>query len=249
MTDEPGERSARILNELRGGTWGAPSHQAAAKRIAEAWPRARDAIRWYDRFRSVVAEDAARRGMRAIVFGAPGFPYGDPPHAAAAAVGPHARFTYADPDPVVAGQRRLEGLGRAVAVIASVRRPHDLLEAAGLLAASGEWLGDGPCQVQWGLSAVLLKDDEAAAVAACYAKLLPPGSEIVIAAPDGPGGAVLAAACGGRPHTAPEVRRWCAGLVLARPVMDVRAWGRQDMFGPLGPGGRGRILIAVPRVP
>jgi hypothetical protein len=252
MPDEAGARAPRVLDELRGGTWGGQSHQDAAAKVTAAWPRAREAVRWYDRFRSAVAEDAVRRGMRTVVFGAPGFPYGESPHHAAARVSPKARFTYAGPDPVVAGQRGLEGFGRAVAVAAFVRRPHDLLEAAGLLSADGRWLADGPCQIQWGLVAMLLDDDEAGQVAACYGKLLPPGSELVIAAPDGPGGAVLAEACGGRPHTGAEIRRWCAGAGLVidpgRPITDVRAWGREDMGRRLT-GDRGRIVVAVATVP
>lgn len=248
MVDEAGSNAARVLNELRGGTWGQPEHQEAAEKALVAWPRARDAIRWYDRFRAAVAEDAAARGIRAVVFGAPGFPFGESP----APPGPHARVTYACPDPVVAGQRRLEGYGRAAAVTASARRPHDMLEAAGLLSADGRWLGDGPCQVQWGLAAVVMDDDEAARVAACYGKLLPPGSELVIAAADGPGGAALAEACGGYPHTSAEIRRWLAGAGLVidpgRPIADVRAWGRPDMGSRLT-GDRGRIVVAVATVP
>ena len=250
--DETGATAPRVLDEIRGGTWGGQSHQDAAAKVTAAWPGARMAVRWYDRFRSAVAEEAVRRGIKAVVFGAPGFPFKESPHAAAAKAGPQARFVYAGPDLVVAGQRRLEGFGQARAVTAHVRRPHDLLEAAALLSADGRWLGDGPCQIQWGMVAMLMDDDEAGRVAACYGKLLPPGSEIVIAVPDGPGGAVLAEACGGRPHTSAAVRRWLAGAGLVidpgRPIADVRAWGRPDMGSRLT-GDRGRIVVAVATVP
>ena len=253
-TNDSAGSTDRLLDELRGGNWGLQQDRDAAEKVTGVWPkgRVREALRWHDRFRSAVAEEAVSRGITAVVFGAPGFPHGDPPHLAAAGVSPQARFWYCDPDPVVTGQRALEGWGRARAVPASVRDPHGLLEAVGLIDAEGRWLGGGPCQVQWGLAAMVMDSGEAARAAAAYGKLLPPGSELVIAIPDGLGGMALAWAGGGYPHVPGDVRAWCgaAGLALDRPVADVRAWGRPDMFGGLREGaGKGRIVVAVARVP
>jgi hypothetical protein len=250
MPDETGMQLARLFSELRGGHWALEDDRRGAAKVIAAWPRAEDAVRRYDKFRERVAEAAVRRGIASVIFGA-GFPSGGHPHLAAAEANPDARFWYAEPA-MIAGQRTL-ALGadkRAQAVAGGIRAPRGLLAKAGLLGVDGKWLGDGPCQVQWGLWALLMDGAECASVVAQWGRLLPAGSELVIPLPDGDGGAALTAVADAHPHTAADLRGWCgdAGLILDHPVADVRAHGRETVGRALK-GGGGRIVAAVARVP
>jgi S-adenosyl methyltransferase len=238
---------ARLLNLLRGGNWGLKAERRAAEAVIGSWPAAPRMIAWYDKFCAGVAESAVLAGMSAVVFGAAGFPSGDPLHKAAARASATARFFYLEQDSAIAGQRALSiaGDGRAMAITGSLRDP------AGLLTTIREAMTrKGPYQVQWGLGAMLLDGDLAASLAAEYGRLLPSGSELVIAVPDGDAGRQFAEITGACPHTARDLAAWCAaaGLDLDGPVADVRAWGRGALGGELS-GRGGRIVAAVARVP
>jgi len=238
---------ARLLDKLRGGTcWALEADRQAAEAATRAWPRLPHAIRRHDRFRSAIALDAVRRGITAVVFGAAGFPSGDPPHRAAAAASPSARYFYPDPDEAVAGQRALSLIGdpRALAI------PGTIGDAAGLLARiRNAGAGAGPYQVQWGLAAMAMDGEQAAAAAAWWGKLLPSGSELVIAVPAGPGGRMLAEIAGGRAHAPADVLSWCAGAGLdAEALADVRAHGPQPA-GNRAPLGADTIMAVTARKP
>ena len=250
MEEDPGA-TARLLNTLRGGGWGVAEDRDRAALIIAAWPKAPAALRRHDLFRAAAAVDAVTRGVTAVVLAETGFPFGEHPHLAAARASAAATFIYSDSDRVAAGQRRLslKGDARATALSASIRAPRDLLRAAGLLGDDDQWLGDGPLQLQWGLGALGMGRAEAAALAAEYAALLPSGSELVIAVPDGDEGQQFARLAGLRAHTARSLERWIlgAGLKLDGPV-DVRAYGRQALGMGLRAHG-GRIMAAVGTVP
>ncbi len=238
---------ARLLNVLRGGNWGLEAERRAAEAVIGSWPSAPRMIAWYDKFCARVAEGAVRAGVTAVVFGAAGFPSGDPPHKAAARASTTARFFYPEQDSAIAGQRALSIVGdsRAMAFTGSISDP------AGLLATIREaGVRQGPYQVQWGLGAMLIDGDQAASQAAEYGRLLPSGSELVIAIPDGDEGRRFAMIAGACPHTARDLEAWCAEarLDLDGPVADVRAWGREALGGELS-GRGGRIVAAVVRVP
>jgi S-adenosyl methyltransferase len=238
---------ARLLNVLRGGNWGLEAERRAAEAVIGSWPTAPRMIAWYEKFRAGVAEASVLAGMTAVAFSAAGFPSGDPPHAAAARASTTARFFYPEQDSAIAGQRALSlaGDGRATAFTGSFRDPAGLL---GVIREAGT--RDGPYQVQWGLGAMLIDADQAASLAAEYGRLLPSGSELVIAIPDGDEGRRFAVIAGACPHTASDLAAWCAeaGLDLDGPVADVRAWGREALGGELS-GRGGRIVAAVARVP
>lgn len=238
---------ARLLDEIRGGNQSHEAEQRAAKAALAFWPRLPDVIRRYDRFRSAVAEDAVRRGVTAVVFGAAGFPVGEPPHLAAAGASPSARFFYPQGNDAIAGQRamQIEGDRRAAVLPVRVRYAAELIGA--VKAAGG---GSGPWQVQWGLTAMLMDDAEAGRLAASYAQRLPAGSEIVINVPGGPEGIRFAQLTGAFRHRERDLERWCgeAGLDLAAPVADVLAWGREKLAEGLR-GDAGRIVAAVARKP
>jgi len=265
-------RLPRLLDVLSGGSWGVAEDREAAKAIDEAWPKCRDAIRFHNRFRSAAAEDAVRRGITFVVLAEAGFPLDDAPHLAAARATPDATFVYADRSGIVAGQRRRslddeKGArtvstpggqwselsptpgGHATALEAGIREPRKLLRTAGLLSADGEWLGDGPAHVQLGLAALEMNRGEAAAVTADLARLLPSGSEIVIAVADGGQGQLFAKLAGLHPHEARDLRAWIRRARLkSGALVDVRAYGRTVLGKSLRPGS-GRIMAAVARVP
>ena len=236
--------TARVFNLLRGGTRGVREDRDAVRAIDAAWPQARKMLAYYDRFRSSAAESAAIGGTAAVVFGAAGFPFGEQPHAAAARASGPARFFYCDPGSAIAGQRArsLEGDGRALALTGSFR------DAIGTRAAvKGSGGGDGPWQVQWGLGAGELEGGEGRLLAASWAELLPSGSQLVIAVPDGGEAGRFAELAGLRAHSPKEAVTWCgkAGLVPVT-VADVRAFGR-DWVGEGLPSGGGRFVAVVAR--
>jgi hypothetical protein len=239
-----------LLDTLRGGTWGVAVDRDAAKDVVEVWPRAPRMIGWLDRFSSAAAEDAVLRSMTTVVFGGAGFPHGEPPHAAAARASRTAAFRYCAAASAIAGQigRSFSG-DRVTAHTASVSAPREMLRTAGLLSPRGKWRG-GPVHLQWGLDGALMERGEMAKLAAEYRELLPSGSELAIAVPVGPEGVWLSMLAGGRPQSARDLADCCteAGLDLAGPVADVRAYGRGALGGGLR-GDGGRIVAAIARVP
>jgi hypothetical protein len=250
-------RTARILSRLQGGTRALKADRDAAAEIARFWPQAARQFAWHDSFRARAAEFAVLGGAATVVFGDAGFPHGEPLCKLAAGASEHARFIYADPSAVVVILRRRSlDRDRSAALQGTVCDPGRVLADAGLLEITGPpgyealtWLGDGPCQVQWGLAAGQMDGSRAAAVLARYGELLPARSTVVIAVPDGEQGRMFAKALHMHPHSPEDVAAWCAaaGMVPDGGVRDVRAWGR----GRMGDGlhGDGRIVAAVARVP
>lgn len=238
--------TARVLNVVRGGTWDlCDEDRDRARKIRAAWPQAGKMLGHYDKFRSWVAADAVARGATAVVFGgAAGFPVGGSPHAEASLADPGATFWYVGADDTIVGQRRqsLAGDRRARAFNGSFRDASSLVSAVRRQGAA-----DGPWQVQWGFGGGVMDDDEGRRLAASYARLLAPGSELVICTPEGEQGRAFASIAGLRAHPVGSLASWAlsAGFIGIR-VNDVRAYGREALAGNLG-GDGSRIMAVVAR--
>lgn len=227
---------ARVLDELRGGNRGHQSERDALKRICAAWPQAAEAVRRYDRLASDAAARAVREGATAVVFGAAGFPGpGAQPHEAAAGASRSARFYYTGSNDVVRAlrARSLAGDSRATALPAGVREPSLLLRAVRRLGA-----GPGPFMIQFGTAIGFMTAREAAAALARYRDLLPPGSQVLAAVPDGPEGRRLAMLADAEPHSPADVLAWLRAAGFA--ITGAR--------GPC-PASGGRIVAVIGRVP
>ena len=133
-------RIARIYAALAGSPWAdAAEREAIAKDAHPGMKAARERIRGARQYHSAAALKAVTRGIRSVVFGAPGLPASEParrgtdqvpdPHEAAIAAVPDARFTYADADEEVAkiNDAVFGRCGHVAVCVASLRDPEGLL--------------------------------------------------------------------------------------------------------------------------
>jgi hypothetical protein len=258
--EEPGPRDgagavARLANHLAGGIHHLAADRALGEEIEARWPGAQNQVRHARLFRSRAVAWAVAQGCRGLIVAGAGYPRPAMPHG-------HARgyrqvpAVYADPDPEVAGVRRVV-IGddpRMAACLAQTADPGGLLSRREVAELPRPWcvlVCSAPCFWPAGL---------AREVIAGYSGLLPPGSALVLSTglPDGgPDGAELAAMLSplGRVYRHPPeaVQGWldAAGLETVPPgVVDVRAWpdraGLEAEFARRRPG---RIIGAVARVP
>jgi len=221
---------ALIIDALRGGKESFEDHKEVAIKIREQVPGVRRMIAWSDRLASGTAERAVAGGIGNVIFGGAGIPAGGaPPHRAAAATSATARFAYPSGSEIVLCLRQLalEGDPRAVAFRASVLDPYQVTRRARAAGMAG------PLQVQWGLASWLLSAGRGAVLAAWYAEVLPPGSQLVMLSAEHAAGVGALAGCEMHGHPPEVLAQWAetAGLDVVLEIPDARAWGRGDWPG------------------
>lgn len=250
-------RVAKVRDAFTGGHYADREERIAAGEILARFPAIADAVRAARRCHADAALRAVtREGARGVVFGACGFPCEPCPHAAALEAVPSARFAYCSVEPRVTYYSGGELGGPNVAACrGSLRRPAELL-ALPEIAAIG-----GPLQVQAQLSAHYWPDRQGPELMAEYARLLPPGSTILLTAgiADATDAgraflAMLSAASGlqAQARTAREVVSWLkdAGFrVRWADVTDVRTYGRKWAESRLPHYPPGRIVAVTGRLP
>jgi hypothetical protein len=243
---------ARVMGGLRGNFAGRMRERRLSAEILRRWPHVRGLVRAADAFASRAALYAAQDGQN-VLFGTAGYPFGgphgDPPHAAALAAVPDARFTYADASEAITMLRvkTIELAGeqdRVTAVACPLSDPAGIIAAgAGLdagavraAAATGSraaaleaLAGARPLMVQFSLAAPWGSGDYAAWLLGEYRRLLPSGSSVTLAlfSPDGDqeGEALLgllaeAGRCAARAHGRADVEGWVKAAGL-----ELHPWG------------------------
>ena len=243
-------KTALLIDALRGGETAWLDDRDTAERLRRQMPGARKAVTHSDLFASAAAEYAVAAGIPNVVFGGIGYPVGEAPHRAAAAVSHTARFFYPSGNPVMVDlrTRSLEGDGRALAYRSTVTDPGGLLGAGAL-----RGLLRGRMQVQWGYAAWLTAGDEAAGLASRWAVVLRPGDQLVMTAAEHACALGEAAGVEWHGHTLEAVTGWAESartpkgarlLRVAETVHDVRGWPRRWPGLVPRPGGRVVAVIA-----
>lgn len=249
-------RIARALSALAGGPVASAADREIAAVIEARFPGTGAQVREAREFHSLAAERAVReQGARGLVVAPVGYPCPPDPHIAALEADPAARCVLADPDEEAALIAGAKWGGERVSVLQSPAS-----DAAGLMGSDAVRALPGPLCLLLPHVASMLPPEVAAGMLAAYAKLLPPGSIVILSwwAPGGgpDGGAVLAlwrelvAPAWG--HTGADVAGWldAAGLETLRSPRDVRVRpGRAWMEAHYARRPVGRMMRAIARVP
>lgn len=230
---------ARVYNHLLGGKDAFPADRGEAGRLLEIYPPLRDMVRENRAFLIEAVSWAAGQGISQFIDLGAGLPASPPLHQAAREVIPTARVAYVDIDAVVLSHARaLLATGDGVTAVAA-----DLRDAQAVFANKelGEVI-DPARSVCVVLGAVLhfMDADTARAVTAGYARLMAPGSCLVIsvASVDDEGLAKQLAqeytAAAWHNHPAADVAEFFAGLTLVGPGLAEaytwRAWQTEPSF-------------------
>jgi S-adenosyl methyltransferase len=248
-------RTARMLSAQAGGVVAAAADRELAAAIEGRWPGTGAMIGQARLFHSLAAQWAVREeGARGLIVVPVGYPCHPDPHIAALEEDPAVRCVLADPVEevaVIAGA--VWGGDRVSALLAPAS------DADGLMGSKA--VGDLPRPLCLLLPHVasMLPPETAAGMIEGYARLLPPGSVIILSwwAPDGTaeGEAILswwrefvAPAWG---HTGASVAGWldAAGLETLRSPRDVRVRPERTwMEAHYARRPVGRMMRAVARV-
>lgn len=258
-------RLARIRNAVIGGPWADSDDRELAAAIERQWPgigQLAGHIRSYHRASAVAA---AERGVAGIVFAAAGLPASPHPHEDAQRLYPAVRYVYADPDKAITfiNAGTYTGNPAVAAVTRTVRDPEGLLgspEVQAVIRPPGtpEGAADRPVSVQIIFVAHWWPATMARELVAEYARLLPPGSSLVLTLGVSNGsdasrefGGWFRSRTGVKAysHSPETVTSWLtdAGLETAGAV-DVRTWSRQWEERLPGPAW-GTAIAAVGRKP
>jgi hypothetical protein len=247
---------ARVCDYWLGGHCNFTADRDAGRKIDELWPGSGEKVREGRRFVTRAVTWAARQGIAQYLVAEPGMPARPEIHETARVIVPDARAAYVHLDRYVLAYFRANTAGDpgVAAVEAAPRVPEKAAAHPGVRAVIRR---DEPVCVVWALAAQFVPGDAAREVIAGYARLLAPGSCIVIslAVPVDEQAAELASvlgkATGDRvyPHTAEGIAGWLDGLDVIMPgVADVRSW-RAGMPEPrLAPRPVFRVLGAVTRI-
>jgi O-methyltransferase involved in polyketide biosynthesis len=245
---------ARVYDYWLGGKDHYAADRAEAERLLAIYPPLRDLVKENRAFVTQAVTWAARQGIGQFIDLGAGLPAAPPVHQAVRAVLPAARVAYVDIDPVVLSHARaLLTTGDGVIAVAA-----DLRDPAGVLAHPELRAVIDPtrpvCVV---LAAVLhfLDADAARAVTGGYARLMTPGSCLVISVArydDEMLGKRLAAeytAAAWYNHAPADVVSFFAGLELVGPgVTEAQTW-RAWMPEPVMRHRDGHVLAGVARKP
>ncbi len=243
---------ARVYDYWLGGKDNYPADRAEAERLLGIYPPLRDLVRENRAFVIQAVGWAARQGTGQFIDLGAGLPASPAVHQAARTILPAARVAYVDIDPVVLSHARalLATSDGVSAVAADLRDPGAVLADPELRAVID--LARPVCVI---LGAVLHFMDAAAAraVTAGYARLIAPGSCLVISVAsfdDEALGKQLAGeytAAAWHNHTPADVESFFAGLQLVGPgVTEAQTW-RAWMPEPVMRHREGHVLAGVAR--
>jgi hypothetical protein len=249
-------RVARAFSALAGGVVADSADRAAAAAIEGRHPGTGEQIRQAREFHSLAAEWAVTKGgARGLVVAPVGYPLDPDPHVRALGADPGVRCVLADPDDQAAVIADAKWGGERVTALQAAASG-----AAGLMGAEAVRDLPGPLCLLLPHVAMFLPPDAAAGMTAAYARLLPPGSVVILSwwAPDGgPAGEAvletwreLVAPVWG--HGAADVAGWlgAAGLEVLRSPRDVRVRpGRVWLEAEYARWPTGRMMRAAARVP
>ena len=245
---------ARVYDYWLGGKDHYAADRAEAERLLAIYPQLRDLVRENRTFLTRAVSWAAGQGIGQFIDLGAGLPTMHNTHQAARAVSPAAAVAYVDLDPVVLSHvRALLATGDGVAAVAAdLHDPAAVLSHPELRAVIDP--AEPVCVI---LGAVLhfLEADSARAVTAKYARLIVPGSCLVISCASYDDEVLakrLAAEYTGATwhnHSLTDVESFFAGLELAGPgVTEAGTW-RAWMPRPMLRSREGHVLAAVARKP
>ena len=243
---------ARVYDQLLGGKDAFPADRAEAGRLLEIYPPLRDMARENRAFVAEVATWAAGQGISQFIDLGAGLPASPSVHRAARTVIPTARVAYVDIDAVVLSHARaLLATGDGVTAVAA-----DLCDPQAVFASQELRKVIDPARpVCVILGAVLhfLDADAARAVTVGYARLMAPGSCLVISVAcfdDEDLAKQLAeeyTAAEWHNHTPADVASFFAGLEMAGPgVGEAHTW-RPWQPEPVFRRRDGHVLAGVAR--
>ena len=244
---------ARVYNYWLGGKDHFPADRAEADFLLGIYPPLRDLVRENRAFVTRAVAWAAEQGISQFIDLGAGLPASPGVHQAARAVSPGARVAYVDTDPVVlAHARALLATGDGVtAVAADLRDPAAVLADEELLTVIDP---AQPAGVILGAVLHFLDAGTARTVAGGYARLIAPGSYLIISVAcndDEELGKRLAqqyTAATWHNHPAEVVESFFAGLELVGPgVTEARTW-RAWLTEPRLCRRDGHVLAGVGRV-
>jgi hypothetical protein len=247
---------ARVCDYWLGGHCNFTADRDTARQIDELWPGSGEKIREGRRFVTRAVTWAARQGIAQYLVAEPGMPARPEIHETARVIVPGARAAYVHLDRYVLAYFRANTAADpgVAAVEAAPRVPEKAAAHPGVRAVIRQ---DEPVCVVWALAAQFMTAGAAHDVIAGWARLLAPGSCVVIslAVPVDEQAAKLAAmleeSTGDRmyAYTAEDVTSWLGELRLVPPgLSDVRSW-RAGMPDPrLTPLPVFRVLGAVARI-
>jgi S-adenosyl methyltransferase len=248
---------AELYDAWGGAQYAGSAAKKAAGELEAASPGAAHRLKLARAFHARAARWAVSEdGAAGVVFAACGYPTAPPMHAAAAEAAPGAHFVYTASDAGVTAALRdaLAGSGSAVARV-SCMEPEKLLGHPAVQAAGT------PLSVQIQLAACFWSPDHARDVTGGYARLLPPGSTLVMSVTiPGEGheedwAKASERATGSRAyaHSEASISGWFegAGMRLAsHGIRDARTWSRGRWAERLlGRRGSARVAVVVARVP
>jgi O-methyltransferase involved in polyketide biosynthesis len=244
----------RVYDYWLGGKDHYAADRAEAERLLAIYPPLRDLVRENRAFVTQAVSWAARQGIGQFIDLGAGLPASPSVHQAARAVLPSARVTYVDIDPVVLSHARalLTTDDGVTAVSTDLRDPAGVLAYPDLRAVIDL---ARPTGVILGAVLHFLAADAARAVTAGYARLIAPGSYLIISVArydDEMLGKRLSAeytAAAWHNHTHADVVSFFAGLELVGPgVTKAQTW-RAWMPEPVMRHRDGHVLAGVARKP
>jgi S-adenosyl methyltransferase len=245
---------ARVYDHWLGGKDAFPADRGEAGRLLEIYPPLRDMARENRAFLIEAAVWAAGQGISQFIDLGAGLPASPSVHQAVREVRPTARVAYVDIDPVVLAHARalLATRDGVTAVAADLRDPQAVFANQELREVIDP--AQPACII---LGAVLhfIDGDAARAVTAGYAKLMAPGSYMVISVAcfdDEALAKQLAeeyTAAEWHNHTAADVASFFAGLDMTGPgITEAYAW-RPWQSEPVFRHRDGHVLASVARLP
>ncbi len=248
--DSAAPNMARVYNYWLGGKDHYAADRAEADRLPAIYPPLRDLVKENQAFLRQAVSWAARQGTGQFIDLGAGLPASPSVHQAARAAMPAARVAYIDLDPVVLSHARalLTTSDGVTAIGADLRDPASVLAHPDLRAVIDP---AQPMCVILGAMLHFLNADAARAVTAGYARLMAPGSCLVISVAcydDEVLGKRLATeytAAAWHNHSHTDVASFFAGLELVGPgvteAQTWRAWMPEPMLRHRG----GHVLAGV----
>jgi O-methyltransferase involved in polyketide biosynthesis len=245
---------ARVYDYWLGGKDHYAADRAEAERLVAIYPPLRDLVRENRAFVTQAVSWAARQGIGQFIDLGAGLPASPPVHKAARAVLPAARVAYVDIDSVVLSHARalLTTDDGVTAIAADLRDPAAVLANPELRAVIDP---ARPAGIILGAVLHFLDAETARAVTGGYARLMAPGSCLVISVArydDAMLGKRLAAeytATAWYNHAPADVVSFFAGLELVGPgVTEAQTW-RAWMPEPVMRHRDGHVLAGVARKP
>jgi O-methyltransferase involved in polyketide biosynthesis len=243
--------AARVYSRLLGGKDHFPSDRAEADLLVEIYPPLAEMVQENRAFIAEAVTWAASQGIGQFIDLGAGLPATPAVHQTAQAILPAARVAYVDLDPMVLSHARaLLASPGVAAVAADLRDPAAVLADQALRAVINP--AEPVCVI---LGAVLhfLDADAAREVTAGYARLIAPGSYMVISCAvyddEALAKKLSAEYTAGQfiNHTREDVTSFFAGLDLAGPgVTEAQTW-RAWMPQPVLRHRQGHVLVGVAR--